>query len=308
MARIYNDLTELVGNTPLVRLTNFEKKNNLCCEIVAKVEYFNPLGSSKDRVALTMIDEGIKNKTINKDTILIEPTSGNTGIGLAFVAATKGMKLILTMPETMSAERIKMVRALGAEIVLTPGDTGMQGAISKANELKEELGNAVVLGQFINECNPLAHMLTTAPEIIRDTEGVLDIFVATAGTCGTVIGTGRALKKFNPDIKIVAVEPATSAVLSGKKPGGHKIQGIGAGFIPDIYDATVVDEVIGITDDEAYEYARQIAKDDAMFVGISSGAAICAAKKLAEREENKGKRIVVFLPDTGMRYLSTDLF
>lgn len=308
MARIYNDLTELVGNTPLVRLTNFEKKNNLCCEIVAKVEYFNPLGSSKDRVALTMIDEGIKNKTINKDTILIEPTSGNTGIGLAFVAATKGMKLILTMPETMSAERIKMVRALGAEIVLTPGDTGMQGAISKANELKEELGNAVVLGQFINECNPLAHMLTTAPEIIRDTEGVLDIFVATAGTCGTVIGTGRALKKFNPDIKIVAVEPAASAVLSGKKPGGHKIQGIGAGFIPDIYDATVVDEVIGITDDEAYEYARQIAKDDAMFVGISSGAAICAAKKLAEREENKGKRIVVFLPDTGMRYLSTDLF
>lgn len=308
MARIYNDLTELVGNTPLVRLTNFEKKNNLCCEIVAKVEYFNPLGSSKDRVALTMIDEGIKNKTINKDTILIEPTSGNTGIGLAFVAATKGMKLILTMPETMSAERIKMVRALGAEIVLTPGDTGMQGAISKANELKEELGNAVVLGQFINECNPLAHMLTTAPEIIRDTEGVLDIFVATAGTCGTVIGTGRALKKFNPDIKIVAVEPATSAVLSGKKPGGHKIQGIGAGFIPDIYDATVVDEVIGITDDEAYEYARQIAKDDAMFVGISSGAAICAAKKLAEREENKGKRIVIFLPDTGMRYLSTDLF
>lgn len=308
MSNIYNSLEELIGNTPLVELTNFEKKHNLDCEIDAKIEFFNPLGSSKDRVALRMIEDGIDKGTINQDTILIEPTSGNTGIGLAFVAATRGMKLVLTIPDSMSVERIKMVEAFGTKVVLTEGSKGMQGAIDKANELKEEYGNAIVLGQFENESNPRAHELTTGPEIINDTDGKIDIFVATAGTCGTVVGTGRALKKFNPSIKIVAVEPSNSSVLSGGIAGKHKIQGIGAGFVPKIYDSNVVDEVMTCTDEDAYKYAREIAKTDGIFCGISSGAAIACAYELAKKTENKGKRIVTLLPDTGMRYLSTDLF
>lgn len=308
MSNIYKSLECLIGNTPLVELSNFESKHKLDCEIDVKVEFFNPLGSSKDRVALRMIEDGIANGSINKDTVLIEPTSGNTGIGLAFVAATRGMKLVLTIPDSMSVERIKMVEAFGTKVVLTDGAKGMQGAIDKANELKEEYGNAIVLGQFENESNPRAHELTTGPEIIKDTDGLIDIFVATAGTCGTVVGTGRALKKFNPNIKVVAVEPATSAVLSGKAAGKHKIQGIGAGFIPGIYDETVVDEVMTCSDEAAYAYAREIAKTDGLFCGISSGAAVACAYELAKLPENKGKRIVALLPDTGMRYLSTDLF
>ncbi len=308
MSNIYKSLECLIGNTPLVELSNFESKHKLDCEIDVKVEFFNPLGSSKDRVALRMIEDGIANGSINKDTVLIEPTSGNTGIGLAFVAATRGMKLVLTIPDSMSVERIKMVEAFGTKVVLTEGAKGMQGAIDKANELKEEYGNAIVLGQFENESNPRAHELTTGPEIIKDTDGLIDIFVATAGTCGTVVGTGRALKKFNPNIKVVAVEPATSAVLSGKAAGKHKIQGIGAGFIPGIYDETVVDEVMTCSDEAAYAYAREIAKTDGLFCGISSGAAVACAYELAKLPENKGKRIVALLPDTGMRYLSTDLF
>lgn len=308
MSNIYKSLECLIGNTPLVELSNFESKHKLDCEIDVKVEFFNPLGSSKDRVALRMIEDGIANGSINKDTVLIEPTSGNTGIGLAFVAATRGMKLVLTIPDSMSVERIKMVEAFGTKVVLTEGAKGMQGAIDKANELKEEYGNAIVLGQFENESNPRAHELTTGPEIIKDTDGLIDIFVATAGTCGTVVGTGRALKKFNPNIKVVAVEPATSAVLSGKDAGKHKIQGIGAGFIPGIYDETVVDEVMTCSDEAAYAYAREIAKTDGLFCGISSGAAVACAYELAKLPENKGKRIVALLPDTGMRYLSTDLF
>lgn len=308
MSNIYKSLECLIGNTPLVELSNFESKHKLDCEIDVKVEFFNPLGSSKDRVALRMIEDGIANGSINKDTVLIEPTSGNTGIGLAFVAATRGMKLVLTIPDSMSVERIKMVEAFGTKVVLTEGAKGMQGAIDKANELKEKYGNAIVLGQFENESNPRAHELTTGPEIIKDTDGLIDIFVATAGTCGTVVGTGRALKKFNPNIKVVAVEPATSAVLSGKDAGKHKIQGIGAGFIPGIYDETVVDEVMTCSDEAAYAYAREIAKTDGLFCGISSGAAVACAYELAKLPENKGKRIVALLPDTGMRYLSTDLF
>lgn len=308
MSNIYKSLECLIGNTPLVELSNFESKHKLDCEIDVKVEFFNPLGSSKDRVALRMIEDGIANGSINKDTVLIEPTSGNTGIGLAFVAATRGMKLVLTIPDSMSVERIKMVEAFGTKVVLTEGAKGMQGAIDKANEIKEEYGNAIVLGQFENESNPRAHELTTGPEIIKDTDGLIDIFVATAGTCGTVVGTGRALKKFNPNIKVVAVEPATSAVLSGKDAGKHKIQGIGAGFIPGIYDETVVDEVMTCSDEAAYAYAREIAKTDGLFCGISSGAAVACAYELAKLPENKGKRIVALLPDTGMRYLSTDLF
>lgn len=308
MSNIYKSLECLIGNTPLVELSNFESKHKLDCEIDVKVEFFNPLGSSKDRVALRMIEDGIANGSINKDTVLIEPTSGNTGIGLAFVAATRGMKLVLAIPDSMSVERIKMVEAFGTKVVLTEGAKGMQGAIDKANELKEEYGNAIVLGQFENESNPRAHELTTGPEIIKDTDGLIDIFVATAGTCGTVVGTGRALKKFNPNIKVVAVEPATSAVLSGKAAGKHKIQGIGAGFIPGIYDETVVDEVMTCSDEAAYAYAREIAKTDGLFCGISSGAAVACAYELAKLPENKGKRIVALLPDTGMRYLSTDLF
>ncbi len=308
MAKIAKQLTELIGNTPMLELVNYEKKNNLKAKIAAKLEYFNPLGSVKDRVANAMIEDAIKNGKINNETVIIEPTSGNTGIGLAFVCASKGLKLILVMPETMSIERRKIVSALGAEVVLTAGADGMKGSIKKAGELKEEYGNAFIPQQFENEANPHIHSITTAEEIWSDTDGKVDLFVSAVGTGGTLTGTAKGLKKKNPDIKIVAVEPASSAVLSGENAGAHKIQGIGAGFIPKVMDLSVVDEIIKIDNDSAYEAAREIAKTDGVLVGISSGAALSAATQLAMRDENKGKTIAVIFPDTGERYLSTDLF
>lgn len=308
MAKIAKQLTELIGNTPMLELTNFEKQNELSAKLVAKLEYFNPLGSVKDRVAAAMIEQGIRDGKINDETVIIEPTSGNTGIGLAFVAAAKGLHLILTMPDTMSVERRKIVTALGAEIVLTPGRAGMKGAIERAAELKEEYGNAFIPQQFENEANPEIHRVTTAEEIWRDTDGKVDIFVSSVGTGGTITGTGLGLKEKNPDVKIVAVEPAGSAVLSGGKPGPHKIQGIGAGFIPKVLRTDILDEIIPVENEAAFEFARQVAKSDGLLVGISSGAAICAAAELAKRPENAGKTIVVLLPDTGERYLSTQLF
>lgn len=308
MAKIAKQLTELIGNTPMLELTNFEKQNELSAKLVAKLEYFNPLGSVKDRVAAAMIEQGIRDGKINDETVIIEPTSGNTGIGLAFVAAAKGLHLILTMPDTMSVERRKIVTALGAEIVLTPGRAGMKGAIERAAELKEEYGNAFIPQQFENEANPEIHRVTTAEEIWRDTDGKVDIFVSSVGTGGTITGTGLGLKEKNPDVKIVAVEPADSAVLSGGKPGPHKIQGIGAGFIPKVLRTDILDEIIPVENEAAFAFARQVAKSDGLLVGISSGAAICAAAELAKRPENAGKTIVVLLPDTGERYLSTQLF
>lgn len=308
MAKIAKQLTELIGNTPMLELTNFEKQNNLSAKIVAKLEYFNPLGSVKDRVAAAMIEQGIRDGRINDKTVIIEPTSGNTGIGLAFVAAAKGLRLILTMPDTMSVERRKIVTALGAEIVLTPGRAGMKGAIERAAQLKEEYGNAFIPQQFENEANPEIHRVTTAEEIWRDTDGKVDIFVASVGTGGTITGTGLGLKEKNPDVKVVAVEPAGSAVLSGGKPGPHKIQGIGAGFVPGVLEMKVLDEIIKVENDDAFETARKIARTDGVLVGISSGAALYAATELAKRPENEGKNIVVLLPDTGERYLSTSLF
>ena len=308
MSKIAKYLTELIGNTPLLELTNYEKENILDAKLIAKFEYFNPLGSVKDRVAYSMIEEGIKSGQIDQDTVIIEPTSGNTGIGLAFVAAAKGLHLILTMPDSMSVERRKIVSALGAEIVLTPGREGMHGAIKKAVELKEEYGNAFIPQQFENGANPKIHQVTTAEEIWNDTDGKVDIFVATVGTGGTVAGTGRGLKNKNPNVKVVAVEPADSPVLSGGKPGPHKIQGIGAGFIPEVLDMDILDEIIPVQNEDAFETARAVAKSDGLLVGISSGAALWAAKELAKRPENKGKNIVVLLPDTGERYLSTSLF
>lgn len=308
MEKIAKQLTELIGGTPLLELSNYEKKNSLGAQIVAKLEYFNPLGSVKDRVANAMIEQGIKDGKINQDTVIIEPTSGNTGIGLAFVTASKGLHLILTMPDTMSMERRKIVKALGAEIVLTPGRAGMRGAIEKAAQLKEECGNAFIPQQFENEANPEIHKATTAQEIWNDTDGNVDIFVSSVGTGGTLTGTGEGLREKNPNVKIIAVEPATSAVLSGEKPGPHKIQGIGAGFIPKVMDMSLVDEVIKVGNEEAFETAREVAKSDGLLVGISSGAALWAATELAKRPENAGKRIVVLLPDTGERYLSTSLF
>lgn len=308
MEKIAKQLTELIGGTPLLELSNYEKKNSLGAQIVAKLEYFNPLGSVKDRVANAMIEQGIKDGKINQDTVIIEPTSGNTGIGLAFVTASKGLHLILTMPDTMSMERRKIVKALGAEIVLTPGRAGMRGAIEKAAQLKEEYGNAFIPQQFENEANPAIHKATTAQEIWNDTNGNVDIFVSSVGTGGTLTGTGEGLREKNPNVKIIAVEPATSAVLSGEKPGPHKIQGIGAGFIPKVMDMSLVDEIIKVGNEEAFETAREVAKSDGLLVGISSGAALWAATELAKRPENAGKRIVVLLPDTGERYLSTSLF
>ena len=308
MEKIAKQLTELIGGTPLLGLSNYEKKNSLGAQIVAKLEYFNPLGSVKDRVANAMIEQGIKDGKINQDTVIIEPTSGNTGIGLAFVTASKGLHLILTMPDTMSMERRKIVKALGAEIVLTPGRAGMRGAIEKAAQLKEEYGNAFIPQQFENEANPEIHKATTAQEIWKDTDGNVDIFVSSVGTGGTLTGTGAGLREKNPNVKIIAVEPATSAVLSGEKPGPHKIQGIGAGFIPKVMDMSLVDEIIKVGNEEAFETAREVAKSDGLLVGISSGAALWAATELAKRPENAGKRIVVLLPDTGERYLSTSLF
>lgn len=308
MSHIANDLTALIGHTPLLELTHFEQEYKLKAKVIAKLEYFNPLGSAKDRVGLRLIEDGIEEGKINKDTVLIEPTSGNTGIGLAAVAATKGLHLILTMPDTMSAERIKIVKALGAEVVLTPGAEGMQGAIDKALALRDELGNAFIPQQFENPSNSKAHRLTTAEEIWEDTDGEIDILVATVGTGGTITGTGEGLRAHKPELKIVAVEPAASAVLSGGKPGPHKLQGIGAGFIPKVLNMEILDEIIKVENDDAYEAARAVAKLDGVLVGISSGAALVAARELASRPENEGKNIVVILPDTGERYLSTDLF
>lgn len=308
MAKIAKYLTELIGNTPLLEISNYEKKHGLNAKVIGKVEYFNPLGSVKDRVAAAMIEQAEKDGKVNKDTVIIEPTSGNTGIGLAFVAAAKGLHLILTMPDTMSVERRKIVAALGAEIVLTPGREGMQGAINKAAELKEKYGNAFIPQQFENEANPAIHEKTTANEIWNDTDGKVDIFVSAVGTGGTITGTARGLKAKNPDIKVVAVEPATSAVLSGEKPGPHKIQGIGAGFVPKVVDLDIIDEIIKVENDQAFDASREVAKTDGLLVGISAGSAIYAATVLAKRPENKDKNIVVLLPDTGERYLSTSLF
>ncbi len=308
MAKIAKKLTDLIGNTPLLELSNYEEKNGLEAKLIAKVEYFNPLGSVKDRVAFAMIEEGIRQGKINKDTVIIEPTSGNTGIGLAFVAASKGLRLILTMPDTMSVERRRIVSALGAEVVLTPGAEGMKGAIAKAEQLVKEYGNAIIPQQFENKANPEAHRRTTAEEIWRDTDGQVDIFVAGVGTGGTVTGNGEVLKAKNPNVKIVAVEPSGSPVLSGGKPGPHKIQGIGAGFVPGVMNPDIVDEILPVENDDAFAASRAVAKSDGLLVGISSGAAIHAATVLAKRPENKGKNIVVLLPDTGERYLSTNLF
>ena len=276
--------------------------------VIAKLEYFNPLGSVKDRVACAMIEDGIKNGTINSETVIIEPTSGNTGIGLAGVCASKGLQLILTMPDTMSVERRKIVTALGAKVVLTQGRLGMKGAIAKAEELKIEYGNAFIPQQFENPSNPAIHEVTTAKEIIKDLDGNVDIFIASVGTGGTITGTARGLKANNINVQVIAVEPASSAVLSGGKPGPHKIQGIGAGFIPKVMDISVVDEIITIENEEAFDATRKVAATDGLLVGISSGAVISAAFKVAQRPENKGKNIVVLLPDTGERYLSTSLF
>ena len=308
MSKIAKKLTDLIGNTPLLELGTYRDENKLEANLIAKLEYFNPLGSVKDRVANAMIETAIKEGKINKDTVIIEPTSGNTGIGLAFVTATKGLHLILTMPETMSIERRRIVAALGAEVVLTPGADGMKGAIAKAEELKKEYGNAFIPQQFENEANPKIHFETTGPEIWRDTDGKVDIFVAGVGTGGTITGIGEYLKSKNPDVKIVAVEPATSAVLSGKKPGPHKIQGIGAGFVPKVLDLDIVDEIIPVENDDAFNASRAVAKAEGLLVGISAGASIHAATELAKRPENKGKNIVILLPDTGERYLSTTLF
>ena len=308
MEKVAKQLTELIGNTPMLELTNYEAKYQVKARLIAKLEYFNPLGSAKDRVAFEMIEQAMAEGKIDQDTVIIEPTSGNTGIGLAFVTAVKGLHLILTMPDTMSMERRRIVSALGAEVVLSKGSEGMQGAIDKANELAEKYGNSFIPQQFENPANAEAHRKTTGEEILRDLDGKVDVFVAGIGTGGTITGTAQTLKKYNPDVKIVGFEPDTSAVISGESAGRHGLQGIGAGFIPKVLKLDLVDEVMRITDAEAYETAREIAKTDGVFVGITSGAAVCAARKLAERVEYQNKNIVVLLPDTGERYLSTSLF
>lgn len=305
---IHKSVSELIGNTPLVELTNFEKNHNLDATILGKVELFNPAGSVKDRIAKAMIDEAVKAGEVNDDTVLIEPTSGNTGIGLAAIAAARGNRLIITMPETMSIERRNLMKAYGAEVVLTDGSKGMKGAIAKAQELAGEISNSFIPSQFTNPANPSIHEATTGPEIWKDTEGKVDILVAGVGTGGTVTGTGRYLKSQNPDVKVVAVEPAGSPVLSEGHAGAHKIQGIGAGFIPDTLDTSVYDEVISVADEDAFETGRELAAKEGLLVGISSGAAVWAAGQLAQRPENKGKTIVAILPDTGERYLSTAMF
>lgn len=308
MKRIAQKLTELIGNTPLLELSNFNKKHSVNAKIIGKLEYFNPASSIKDRIANAMIEDAEAKGVLRPDSEIIEPTSGNTGIGLAFVSASKGYKLTLTMPETMSLERRNLLKALGANIVLTPGAEGMKGAIAKAEELQKENPKAVILQQFANPANPAIHRKTTAEEIWKDTDGKVDIFVAGVGTGGTVSGVGEILKKYNSNIKIVAVEPTDSPVLSGGKPGPHKIQGIGAGFVPKVYDASVVDEVIQVTIDDSIRTSRELAREEGLLVGISSGAATFAALQLAKCHENKGKNIVVILPDTGERYLSTILY
>lgn len=308
MSKIYKSLTDLIGNTPLLELSNYEKENNLEAKILVKLEYFNPAGSVKDRIAKKILDDAEAKGLINKDTTIIEPTSGNTGIGLSAVAAARGYKIIITMPETMSVERRLLMAAYGAKLVLTDGAKGMKGAIAKANELHEQTPNSFIPGQFVNPANPQAHFETTGPEIWNDTDGKVDIFVAGVGTGGTLSGTGKFLKSKNPDVKVVAVEPATSPVLSEGKSGPHKIQGIGAGFVPDTLDTKIYDEIITVENDDAFAYSRAITKSDGILVGISSGAAVKAATDLARRPENKDKTIVAILPDTGERYLSTQLF
>ena len=304
---VYENILQLVGNTPLVALQKYSKNRQLNAEIIAKVEFFNPGGSVKDRVALNMIVEAEKNGVLKPGSTIIEPTSGNTGVGLSLVGAFKGYKVILTMPETMSIERRKLAAAYGTEIVLTPGSEGMKGAIRKAEELRDSILGAVILQQFENPANPSIHLATTGEEIWDQSEGKIDIFVAGVGTGGTVSGAGAALKKHNPAVKVVAVEPASSAVLSGQPSGAHKIQGIGAGFVPKNFNAEVVDEILPVANEDAFAAARAIAKEEGIFVGISSGAALHAATVLAQRPENAGKRIVALLPDTGERYLSTAL-
>ena len=308
MSKIYSSADQLIGNTPLLELTHIEKEFGLKAKLLAKLEYLNPAGSIKDRVGKAMIEDAEKIGKLTKDSVIIEPTSGNTGIGLAMVATAKGYRTIIVMPDTMSAERRKLIAAYGAELVLTDGKKGMAGAIEKAEELAKELPGGFVAGQFVNPVNPKAHFESTGPEIYEDTDGKVDILVATVGTGGTITGTGEYLKSRNPKIKVVAVEPASSPVLSGGKAGAHAIQGIGAGFIPEILNTDVYDEIIQVTNEDAFEGGRWVGKKEGVLVGISSGAALYAAIEVAKREENAGKTIVVILPDSGDRYLSTELF
>ena len=308
MSKIYHSASELIGGTPLLELTGYEKKNHLNATILAKLEYLNPAGSVKDRIAKAMIDDAEKSGKLQPDSVIIEPTSGNTGIGLASVAAARGYRLILTMPETMSVERRNLLKAYGAELVLTDGKKGMKGSIEKAEELAKSLPNSIIPGQFVNPVNPETHFKTTGPEIWRDTEGKVDIFVAGVGTGGTISGVGKYLKSQNPNIKVVAVEPDTSAVISGEPAGPHKLQGIGAGFIPDTLNTKVIDEIMKINTEEAYEAGKALPREEGFLVGISAGAALAAATKLAKLPENKGKNIVVVLPDSGDRYLSSEMF
>ncbi len=305
---VYKKATELVGNTPLLELSNYEKENKLQATLLAKLEYFNPAGSVKDRIAKEIIEDALESGKLNQDSVIIEPTSGNTGIGLASIAASLGIRIIITMPETMSVERRNLMKAHGAELVLTDGAKGMKGAIAKAEELAESTPNSFIPGQFVNPLNPRAHLRSTGPEIWEDTEGKVDIFVAGVGTGGTVSGVGEFLKSKNPDVKIVAVEPASSPVLSKGEAGAHKIQGIGAGFVPDTLNMKIYDEIIAVENEDAFATGREIARREGILVGISSGAAVWAATELAKRPENKGKTIVALLPDTGDRYLSTPMF
>ena len=306
--KVFEKASDLIGNTPLVRLNGYQKEKKLDAELLAKLEYFNPAGSVKDRVALYMLLDAQEKGLLKKDSVIIEPTSGNTGIGLAAVAAEKGIRTIIVMPDTMSIERRNILKAYGAELVLADGKLGMKGAIAKANELAEEIPHSFIPGQFTNDANPLAHYKTTGPEIWKDTEGKVDIFVAGVGTGGTISGVGKYLKEQNPDVKVVAVEPAGSPVLSGGNSGPHKIQGIGAGFIPDTLNTKIYDEIIQVENEAAFETGRAIGREEGILIGISSGAAVWAATELAKRPENKGKNIVVLLPDTGDRYLSTPMF